>query len=398
MAHAIAPSELRDINERLLIAGLREQELAGELRRQLAFTSTITDSLGEGVCALDRYGRIKFANPAVSRMLGWSEAELMGRELHGLVHVDCMDDCLLLRLTRQPDTCWNDDDVFMCRDETLLPTAYTTAPIAGGDEPEGLVVAFRDVTERKRRLHQEQIARANAEAAMRMRSETLQMVVHDLRTPLTTVKGTAQLLSRNISIERAVDANQVIDALGRIDAAAVRMMAVLSELLDVAQIQEGLSLKLQHRPMDLVELVRKVSDDQQLATHRVVTIECTEQTLVGNWDGPRLERVLGNLLSNALKYSEVDLSVTVRLWSDDTAGDERWAVVEVRDEGVGIPAADLSHVFERFHRGSNVAGRFAGTGLGLSGSKVIIEEHDGAINVDSIEGGGTTVTVRLPLV
>jgi PAS domain S-box-containing protein len=400
MAHASASTQLRDIrdiNEQLLLAGLREQGLAAQLGRQLAFTSAITNSLGEGVAALDTHGQLTFVNPAATELLGWSEAELLGRELHSLVHVDCPSDCPLAQANRSGVASRNDDDVFTCRDGTLLPVAYSTAPLATDGVLTGAVVAFRDVTERKRLLHHEQIARANAEAAVRLRSETLQMIAHDLRTPLTAVKVTAQFLARAVRGTRTVDAEQMLAALGRIDVATVRMVAVLSELLDVARLQEGQLLTLQQRPVDLVALTRRISDEQQAITKHVVAIDSTEATLVGDWDDVRLERVLENLLGNAIKYSATDSPIRIRLWRDDASDLGRWAVLELRDEGVGIPAADFPRIFERFHRGQNVTGRFAGTGLGLAGSKAIIEQHNGSIDIQSTEGAGTTVTVRLPL-
>ncbi len=118
--------------------------------------------------------------------------------------------------------------------------------------------------------------------------------------------------------------------------------------------------------------------------------------LVGTWDMPRMERVLDNLLSNACKYSPEGTEVCVALAREETP-DGAWGVVRVQDHGVGIPAADLPHVFERFHRAGNVRGRFAGTGLGLPGARQIVERHGGTITVESQEHRGTTVTIRLPL-
>jgi diguanylate cyclase (GGDEF)-like protein/PAS domain S-box-containing protein len=141
-----APNELRDINEQLLLAGLREQELAAQLGRQLAFTSAVTNSLSEGVCALDEHGRITFVNPAVTRMLGWVEADLLGRELHGFVHPECASDCLLVRDTRQGRTSRH-DDAFNCQDGTVLPVACSTAPATAGSVISS-VVTFLDITDR----------------------------------------------------------------------------------------------------------------------------------------------------------------------------------------------------------------------------------------------------------
>ena len=118
--------------------------------------------------------------------------------------------------------------------------------------------------------------------------------------------------------------------------------------------------------------------------------------LMGCWDPDRLEQVLGNLLTNAIKYSPDGGTVDVTLATvEDEAG--VWAHLSVRDRGLGIPADDLPRLFERFHRGGNVAGRIAGNGLGLAGAHQIVRQHGGTIAVDSEMGRGSTFTVRLPL-
>src|SRR5207237_1022244 len=118
-------------------------------------------------------------------------------------------------------------------------------------------------------------------------------------------------------------------------------------------------------------------------------------SLVGVWDTGRLERVLTNLVANAIKYSPGGGSVTIAVRREDGANG-RWAVVSVADEGLGSAAADLPHVFERFYRGENV-GQIRGSGLGLASVRQIVEQHGGRIDVTSVEGHGSTFTIRLPL-
>jgi signal transduction histidine kinase len=116
---------------------------------------------------------------------------------------------------------------------------------------------------------------------------------------------------------------------------------------------------------------------------------------VGLWDSRGIERVVLNLLTNAIKYSPQGGAVTVQV--DRVADDSPpHAMLMVQDEGIGIPAPDLSQIFERYRRGRNV-GKIAGTGIGLTGAKQIVERHGGAIEVASTEGRGTRVTVSLPL-
>ena len=175
------------------------------------------------------------------------------------------------------------------------------------------------------------------------------------------------------------------------------MARLVANLLDLAQPEADGPLALARRPTDLVALVRQAVAAQQAGTgrHRL-RVESGEAALVGAWDAARLERVLGNLLGNAVKYSPDGGEIAVNVAREvDAAG--AWALVSVRDDGLGIPAEDLPRVFERFHRGANVAGRIGGTGIGLAAARQVIEQHGGQVAVTSREGAGTTVTVRLPL-
>jgi signal transduction histidine kinase len=156
-------------------------------------------------------------------------------------------------------------------------------------------------------------------------------------------------------------------------------------------------LELHREKIDLVQLVQRVvADHQQAATSHPIRVRTTLAALHGCWDAARLERVLGNLLSNAVKYSPEGSEIEVDLEREE-AEEEPLAVVSVRDQGVGIPAHDLPHVFDRFYRASNVIGRIAGTGIGLAGAMQLVEAHGGTIRVESAPGEGSTFFVRLPL-
>ncbi|MCX6021676.1 MAG: ATP-binding protein [Chloroflexi bacterium] len=161
----------------------------------------------------------------------------------------------------------------------------------------------------------------------------------------------------------------------------------------------GDPLTLERTPTDLAALAECLTREHQRGAerHRIRLVRPTEP-VTGEWDGARLERVIGNLLSNAVKYSPAGGDITVTVGREPGRGGalER-AVLVVRDQGMGIPAADLPQVFERFHRGGNVVGQIAGTGIGLAGVRQIVEGHGGAIEVQSSEEQGTVFTVRLPL-
>lgn len=236
-----------------------------------------------------------------------------------------------------------------------------------------------------------------AQEAVRQRDEFLAAVSHDLKNPLTAIRGYAQLLQRGAGKSTSVSPELISSGLAKIDATAGRMMVLIRELLDVAQLEMGRPLELDLGPADLVSIVRQlVAEHQAIATGHTLRIETSEHNLAGHWDAARVERVVSNLIDNATKFSPDGGEVAVNLAREsDSAGE--WAVLEVRDQGVGIPAADLEGIFEPFRRGANVVGRIAGTGLGLSGARQIVEQHGGTLSVASAEGVGTTLTLRLPL-
>ncbi|MDF2762992.1 MAG: Sensor protein [Thermomicrobiales bacterium] len=234
------------------------------------------------------------------------------------------------------------------------------------------------------RLYQQ----AQDELAARGRAEAgkeafLDAVAHDLGNPLTTVKGQAQLLRRRAQQGRA-DLATLEAGLGAIEAATDRATRLIAELTDAARLEAQRPLDLRRTAIDLVAL----AEASQL--------EAGVGEVVGLWDADRLTRVLENLVANAVKYSPAGSTVVVRI-NREEAPDGPLAVLSIVDQGVGIPAADLPHIFERFRRGGNVANRVAGSGLGLWGSQRIVAQHGGTIAIDSTEGRGTTVTVRLPL-
>jgi signal transduction histidine kinase len=265
-----------------------------------------------------------------------------------------------------------------------IPLLVNSAPLRdANDAIIGAVLAFQDITAIKD--HE------------RSREDFLSALSHDLRTPITSIRGMAQVLLRRASRMEIPEAARMIEGLKTIEAATGKMSAMLTELLDLARLQSGRSLELQKGPVDLVTLARRTAEEyQRSAPGHEIRVEAALPALVGQWDAVRLERVLGNLLSNAVKYSPEGGAITVRV-EQNTEGAETVAVLSVRDEGIGIPPADLPRVFERFHRAANVTGRIAGTGIGLAGSRQIVEQHGGIISVESTEGAGSTFIVRLPL-
>lgn len=230
-------------------------------------------------------------------------------------------------------------------------------------------------------------ARAREETN-RLKDDFLSSIAHDLQTPLTTLLGEAQLMDRIAAREPGtpIDRQQV----GRMIAEAGRMRLLARELLD-ANRAERASLLGELSPVDLGEIALEVAGEQIAEGHRFRTKIHGQTVVMG--DRSRLKQVMGNLLENAFKYSpdggEVHLEVLTR---------ESSALITVRDEGIGIAAEDLPHIFERYWRSSRIDDRrFAGTGLGLFLTQRIAQEHGGDVMVASTLGKGSTFTVVLPL-
>ncbi|MBI3965754.1 MAG: PAS domain-containing sensor histidine kinase, partial [Chloroflexi bacterium] len=331
-------------------------------------------------------GRIVRWSPAATTLFGYSALEATRLEVDRLVPRRLRRRVrTALGLVSTPEEGWRPDRpvelTALRRSGEAIPIEISVRPIAGAAAEPLVLVLVRDVSERDRlkceraRLQEEQVARAQAEAALATRDEVLALVTHDLKGPLTSIRGFAGILQ-----ERATNAGVLATWLGeglsRIDLAARKMAQMINELLDAARLQQGQPLDLFRRATDLVAVAREVVDDVQRSARHDVTVEATVADLSGNWDAFRLERAFTNLLTNAIKFSPEGGKITVRI-AVDSVPQGRWAVVEVRDRGVGIPPGDLTRIFDRFHRASNVVGRIPGTGIGLAGVRQIVEQHGG---------------------
>jgi signal transduction histidine kinase len=252
--------------------------------------------------------------------------------------------------------------------------------------PTGLVyLSFRAIV-------QAEGAQQRAEQAARVRDEFLRAVSHDLRTPLTIMLLHVEVICAELDKGRLVDLEWLRRHMTSIATAGSRMVAQLQELTDTARLQMGELLDLRLETVDVGALVRDVVGSMEAGGPEggaPVVVEASDGVVIQG-DRLQLERVVQNVIGNAIKYSpdSAPVHVTVR-WHD------QWAVISVRDRGVGIPHEELPHIFTPFYRASTARG-IPGTGIGLSGSKMIVEQHGGQITVESAVGQGTTVVVRLP--
>ncbi|HVT03428.1 MAG TPA: ATP-binding protein [Thermoanaerobaculia bacterium] len=240
------------------------------------------------------------------------------------------------------------------------------------------------------RLYIDQVeARRKVEDLSRLKDEFLSIASHELRTPVTSIKGYTQLARTLIQENDLATSVEYLDvAIDQID----RMSRLILELLDVSRIETG-RLEIRREPIEWRSLIRQVVERNHAAEpDRKFLEHLPEKTQIVHGDRDRLEQVLGNLMENAIKYSSDGTEITVRVKDE---GDR--VVTSISDQGIGIPADELGQVFERFHRGRHVSSsNYGGLGLGLYIAKQIVERHGGVIWVESREGQGTTFSFRMP--
>jgi len=235
-------------------------------------------------------------------------------------------------------------------------------------------------------------ARAAAEAAVQQRDSFISTAVHELKTPLAVLLGNAQLLLRRAEQDFALDAINRRN-LRIIVAQAQRLNRLIATLLDVSRLESGRLISARY-PVDLGRVASQLAEEltPTLIRH-VISLDLPDEPVLVAGDELRLEQVVQNLLHNAVKYSPGggEIRVVVRR-------DENEALLSVSDEGIGIPEAELPGLFQRYFRASNAAARqIRGMGFGLFVVREIVESHGGTVEAQSVEGSGSTFTVRLPL-
>jgi PAS domain S-box-containing protein len=393
---------------RLYELSLAVQEDLRQSRDQLAAT---LGGIAEGVTVQDAEGRLIYANEVAARNSGYdSAAAMVGDGSHVLERFALLDEAgEPLSADRLPGRRILHDEpaeevVVRFVDPDSGKSRWSIVDARPVRDPDGrlrlIVNIFRDITERIRHtdalqatIEERDRAVAELQRAVRTRDEFLASASHDLKNPLTSIKATAQLLQRRLDRADDVDRARISEGLQRVDAIATRAAGLVEELIDLTREQMGQLLDLDRQPTDLVALAREVASEHQQATERhVVEVRADADQVIGQWDARRLGRVLSNLLDNAIKYSPDGGSIAVHVQTDGN-----WASVSVSDSGLGIPPSELDDVFERFQRGSNVAQRIGGTGIGLASVRQIVENHGGSVAAHSHEGAGSTFVVRLPL-
>jgi signal transduction histidine kinase len=287
------------------------------------------------------------------------------------------------------------------------------APIVAGNEQLGVLAVFGPRTPvfasedldlvqlladqaaialKSRRLLEEAAGIRAREEATRLRDDFLSAAAHDIKTPLTSIMGYAQILE----VKAGAHPDRPVDTaiLRRISQEAERLRELVARLLDVDRAESGGLVAEERERLDLAELARQACERHSTRRHPCA-VEA-DAPVVAEVDRVRVAQLLENLVENGKKYSPDGGEVTLTLWQD-TGPDGDRARITVRDRGIGIPPGDLPHVFDRFRRATNIDDRrFAGMGLGLYICRTIAEQHGGRIWAESRIGEGSTFHVVLP--
>jgi PAS domain S-box-containing protein len=368
-----------------------------EERERLALTQFAIERSTEALFWIDASGRIVNANAAAGRLTGHVRDELFGRPVWEL-ETDGSPEAWQAFWAAVRAGGRQADRRYRRRDGSTVPVETSNDFVAHGGH-EWISVFARDVTER-RRLEQERAEQSTREQALRVRAEEasvlkdqfLATLSHELRTPLTSILGYTRMLRAG-----TLPAGESSRALDTIERNALAQAQIVNDLLDVSSIVLG-TLTLELRPVRFGEIVdAEVQAARRDAADGGITLEHTlpEALPPVAGDAARLQQIVRNLLSNALKFTPPGGRVGVHV---ERAGGE--ACLVVSDTGIGIAPAFLPHVFDRFRQAdSSMTRAHGGLGLGLAVVRALVELHHGAVTAESPgDGAGATFTVRLPLV
>lgn len=363
----------------------RLAEMFNLLRKKLEFTlaeisneksklETILRYMADGLIAIDLSGRIIHANPAAMQMLGLSDSELQTNNCDEILEKYSN----IFHLENLKKNCkeGSGQEIF----------SYGASSFAvrydrfrdDNDEDVGIIMILQDVTERQKLEN--------------MQTDFVANVSHELKTPLTTIKSYTETLM-DCTVE---DADMARNFLKIIDTEADRMNRLVKELLQLSRLDYKQE-KWHKKDSNIIWLLRSVVTKVEMtAKQKKQHLNCIfddEQKLMVTIDKDRVEQVILNILSNAIKYTQEGGRIDIDVLMVD--GQAR---IIVTDNGIGMSELEIPRIFERFYRVDKARSRaMGGTGLGLSISKQIVEEHGGTIEIESEEAKGTKATIILPL-
>ncbi len=376
----------------LLLRRRARQALAASERR----LHEVADTLGEGLFVLDTQGDITFANREASRLLERPLHQLLGHNLHQLLHTHAdteaqhpAEACPIEQTIRQHQRHHHEDDQTLLPDGHPLDMSLTAVPLMFGESCQGAVVTLHDISARKRAEQELIDAREAALVGNRSKGLFLAQMSHDLRTPLNAVLGYAQILLR----DRALSGPQR-RSVEQIMRASERLLEMIGDILDLSKVEAG-HLELNPVPTRLPELLHELCGQvAESCRSKGLELACRGFEQLPHYvevDAHRLGQVVGNLLSNAVKFTQQGEVRVVASYAQETL------TLVVSDTGPGIAEEQIEHIFEPFVQSGDLHNRSAGSGLGLAITQQLLGLMGGECRVQSQLGLGSSFTLSLPL-
>lgn len=360
---------------------------------RLLHLARVVESSDDAIISKDLNSIITSWNPAASRMFGYSEKEALGQSIRILIPQELQsEEDMVLAKIRAGERVDHYETVRQRKDGTRLHVSLTVSPIRDAD---GTIVGAskiaRDVTERVRLAEENERLFNIAREANRMKDEFLAVLSHELRTPLNAIVGYARLLRGGVISEE-----KAARGLETLERNATWLSQIIEDVLDVSRIVSG-KLRLDVQPVELPVIVdNAVATIQPAADAKNIRLQTTIDPNCGpvSGDPDRLQQVVWNLVSNAVKFTPKGGRIQVRLERVNSHVE-----ITVSDTGAGIDADFVPYVFERFRQAeSGTTRKTGGLGLGLAIVRHIVEMHGGSVHAASAgPGQGATFTVRLPL-
>jgi PAS domain S-box-containing protein len=387
---------------RLIVEIGERQRAENELHTLHGKHQLVLDAVSEGIHALDLDGKITLENPAAEKMLGWEHGALIGKPAHatmhhskagGVAYPQC--ECPIYASLRDGSTRRIKDEVFWRKDGTSFPVEYVTAPLRDNNrEIVGTVVFFSDITERKRAEQELVESKAAAEAGNRAKSEFLDNISHEFRTPMNGVIGMTELL---LESDLKPAQREFAKALR---ASADDLMKILSDILDFSKNGDG-KPGLELINFDLLETFASTLDplSKRADTRGIELVSEMAPDLFTRLRGDpeRLQQILTKLVDNALKFTETG-GIVVRVFKESESERHIGLHFRVEDTGIGISPEAQEKLFQAFGQvdGSSTR-KHGGAGMGLAIAKQFVDLMDGQIGVKSESARGSTFwfTVQL---
>ncbi|MCX5995534.1 MAG: PAS domain S-box protein [Chloroflexi bacterium] len=377
---------------------ITERQLALEnLKKSEKYFRSLTENALDAVVVITRDGTIKSAIPLVNPPRGYQPEEVIGTNSFLEVHPEDISEAINAynELMHNPGISKRTEMRVRHKDGSWRNVEVIGSNLLDDPIVAGIIVNYRDVTEHRKAAEklqelyrQERDLRQQLETEMKRRVEFTRALAHELKTPLTPMLISSQVLASELKEE------PLLSLARNISRGASNLNSRIDELLDLAKGEIGM-LQLKIEPLDALQLLREVVEyvaPVALSRGQSLIVELPDSLPLVRADKVRLRQIVLNLLNNALNYTPEGGRITLRAGQKDAN-----LIVEVEDNGPGIAEEEQQHMFEPYHRMEVAGERLSGLGLGLTLCKTLVDLHSGQIWVKSCVGKGSTFSFSLPL-